>query len=41
VPHLLSTLYKAVGIDPGQTFPSGSGRPMYVLDERDVVKELV
>ncbi len=41
VPHLLSTLYKAMGIDPSQTFPSGSGRPMYVLDERDVVKELV
>ncbi|MEO2090165.1 MAG: DUF1501 domain-containing protein, partial [Gemmataceae bacterium] len=41
VPHLLSTLYKAVGIDPSQTFPNGSGRPMYVLDDRDVVKELV
>ena len=41
VPHLLSTLYKAVGIDPSRTFPNGSGRPMYVLDERDVVKELV
>jgi uncharacterized protein (DUF1501 family) len=41
VPHLLSTLYKAVGIDASQTFPNGSGRPMYVLDDRDVVKELV
>jgi hypothetical protein len=41
VPHLLSTLYKAVGIDPSQTFPNGSGRPMYVLDDRDLVTELV
>ncbi|QEL16008.1 DUF1501 domain-containing protein [Limnoglobus roseus] len=41
VPHVLSTLYKAVGIDPSMTFPSGSGRPMYVLDDRDVVTELL
>ena len=41
VPHLLATMYKAMGIDPSQTFPNGSGRPMYVLDERDLVKELV
>jgi hypothetical protein len=40
VPHLLGTLYRAVGIDPSQTFPSGSGRPMYVLDDRDAVTEL-
>jgi len=41
VPHVLSTLYKAMGIDPSQTFPNGSGRPMYVLDDRELVKELV
>jgi hypothetical protein len=41
VPHLLATLYKAMGIDPSQTFPNGSGRPMYVLDDRDLVTELV
>jgi hypothetical protein len=41
VPHVLSTIYQAMGIDPSQTFPNGSGRPMYVLDERDVVAELV
>ncbi len=41
VPHVLATVYRALGIDPGQTFPSGTGRPMYVLDERDVVRELV
>lgn len=41
VPHLLATMYKAMGIDPSQTFPNGSGRPMYVLDDRDLVTELV
>ena len=41
VPHLLSTIYQALGIDPSQTFLNGSGRPMYVLDERDRVEELV
>jgi len=41
VPHVLSTLYKAMGIDPSMTFPNGSGRPMYVLDDRDLVTELL
>jgi hypothetical protein len=41
VPHLLSTIYQAMGIDPGMTFPSGTGRPMYVLDERQTVAELL
>jgi hypothetical protein len=41
VPHLLATLYKAMGIDPSMTFLNGSGRPMYVLDDRDLVTELV
>ena len=41
VPNVLSTLYKAMGIDPSMTFPNGSGRPMYVLDDRNLVTELV
>jgi hypothetical protein len=41
VPQVLSTLYQAVGIDPSQTFPNGSGRPMYILDERQPVSELL
>jgi hypothetical protein len=39
--HVLSTVYHALGIDPAQTFPSGSGRPMYILDDRDPVSELL
>lgn len=41
VPQLLSTIYRAIGIDPATTFPNGAGRPMYVLDDREPVKELI
>ena len=41
VPNLMSTLYRAIGIDPSMTFPNGSGRPMYILDDREPVRELV
>jgi hypothetical protein len=41
VPHLLSTIYQAIGIDPAATFPNGAGRPMYVLDDRARVEELI
>jgi hypothetical protein len=41
VPQLLSTLYHAVGIDPCRTFTNGAGRPMYILDDRDPVTELL
>jgi hypothetical protein len=41
VPQLLSTLYQAIGIDPAQTFINGSGRPMYILDDREPIAELL
>src|SRR5262249_37656900 len=41
VPQVLSTLYQALGIDPAMTFPNGSGRPMYILDDRAPVTELL
>jgi hypothetical protein len=41
VPQVLSTVYRAMGIDPSITFPNGNGRPMYVLDDREPVAELV
>jgi hypothetical protein len=41
VPQVLSTLYRAIGIDPALTFPNGSGRPMYLLDDREPVRELL
>jgi uncharacterized protein (DUF1501 family) len=39
--QVLSTVYRAMGIDPSMTFPNQSGRPMYVLDDRDPVVELL
>jgi hypothetical protein len=39
--NVLSTIYHVLGIDPSQTFPNGSGRPMYILDEREPVTELL
>jgi hypothetical protein len=41
VPQVLSTIYRAMGIDPGRTFPNGSGRPMYILDDREPIRELL
>jgi hypothetical protein len=41
VSQVLSTVYRAIGIDPAMTFNNGSGRPMYVLDDRDPVSELI
>lgn len=41
VPHVLATVYAALGIDPAMTFNNGSGRPMHILDERATVKELL
>jgi hypothetical protein len=40
-PQVLSTLYHAMGIDPAQTFPNGSGRPVYILDDREPIRELL
>ncbi len=41
VPQVLSTVYHALGIDPAMTFPNQAGRPMYVLEDRDPVVELL
>jgi hypothetical protein len=40
-PRVLATIYRALGIDPSRTFPNGSGRPMYVLDDRERIPELL
>ncbi len=39
--RILATLYAALGIDPGQTFVDGFGRPQYILSERDPIHELL
>ena len=39
--QVLATIYQAMGIDPAKTFPNGSGRPMYILDDREIVSDLL
>jgi Protein of unknown function (DUF1501) len=39
--QVLSTIYRAMGIDPSMTFPNNTGRPMYILDDREPVAELM
>jgi hypothetical protein len=39
--NLLATFYTKMGIDPAMTFPNQSGRPVYLLDDRAVVRELL
>lgn len=39
--NVLSTLYHHLGIDPETTLPDFSGRPMYLLDEREQISELL
>jgi hypothetical protein len=39
--NVLATLYRHMGIDTEATLPDHNGRPMYVLEDRDVVTGLV
>jgi len=38
---VLATLYHVLGIDPSTTLPDHSGRPIYLLDDRRKIEELV
>jgi uncharacterized protein (DUF1501 family) len=39
--NILATLYHVVGIDPVTTIPDHQGRPVYLLDDREKVSELI
>ncbi len=39
--HVLTSLYQHLGIDPALTIQDNSGRPMFLLDQRDPVPGLV
>ncbi|MGE3803505.1 MAG: DUF1501 domain-containing protein [Gemmataceae bacterium] len=41
VQNVLSTVYRVLGIDPETTLIDHTGRPQYLLDERDPVAELI
>lgn len=39
--NVLATLYHVLGIDPATTLPNLQGRPMYLLDDRRMIGELI
>jgi len=39
--NVLATIYRILGIDPLTTVPDHTGRPMYLLDEREPIAELL
>jgi Protein of unknown function (DUF1501) len=39
--NILANLYRHLGIDSAATIPGFDGRPMYVLDDRELVRELI
>jgi len=39
--NVLATVYRALGIDLSQTVAHPSGRPMYILDDREPIAELL
>jgi len=39
--HVLAMLYRHLGIDPMTTLPDLSGRPRYLLEERELIEELI
>ena len=39
--NVLATLYHVLGIDPLTTLPDHQGRPVYLLDDREKVAELI
>jgi hypothetical protein len=39
--NVLASLYGHLGIDPARSIPDHHGRPMYVLDDREIVRELL
>ena len=39
--NIMANLYRHLGIDPATTIPDRNGRPMHVLDDREVVQELI
>jgi hypothetical protein len=41
VPQVQATIYQAMGMDPAQTFTDNTGRPRYILDDREPIRELI
>ncbi|MBI3865994.1 MAG: DUF1501 domain-containing protein, partial [Planctomycetia bacterium] len=38
--NIVATIYRVLGIDVEETIPDFSGRPQYLLDDRQPIREL-
>jgi len=38
---VLATMYRHLGIDPSRTFLDRSGRPLAILEQGEVIRELI
>ena len=39
--NVLAMVYRHLGVDPAQTFPDYNGRPQYVLQHQELIRELI
>ena len=39
--RVMATLYRALGINPGLTFPDFNGRPQYIIEDREPIEGLL
>jgi hypothetical protein len=39
--NIMATIYHVLGINPGLTLPDFNGRPQYLLEDREAIRELV
>jgi len=39
--NIMATIYHVLGINPGTTLPDFNGRPQYLLNDKQVIRELV
>jgi hypothetical protein len=39
--NVLATLFHVLGIDPSTTIPDHNGRPQYLLEDREPIRELI
>jgi hypothetical protein len=41
IQQVLATVYRQMGIDPGQTLMDHNGRPQYLIENRELIRELL
>jgi hypothetical protein len=41
IQQVLATVYRAIGLDPATTLANNQGRPVFLLDDREPIRELI